>query len=539
MELKFTSATKVGAWVIGITIVAVIILTWLGIIAPFGKKQNEYRLHFHFPSIKGLNKGAKFKINGNEVGFVEHTDISPISGVDVAVKIYDKKYKIHENANVIITKESLLGSSYIEVSEPIGGFFEKYAETTGQFYVQIISGKIQTGDYLHFIDAGKQRIAGQVMGITQTDQGFDRLLVNQIDKSIEFDNTYAFVPQESKVLNTETRRYETTSYIDVFPALKEDSYFQGSREAGPEDLIAHVDQVVLQTGDQIDTLNQEMLSIFKNIQTLIDDVEGLIDKQALEDLFNTLKVQIENIGSNIENVTYEVNQLVGENRPRIDSIVQNIEATSNSIRETAEDPIVKDTVKDLSEKLNSISTRIDSILGDIEEITGDPELKADLKESIAQTRKTIDTASETIDKITEKLETASTIDISGEVKSRYQIDPDRYLSDINFKVRVGDQKQYALFGLDEIGEEDKFNAQIGYNIDDSLETRMGIRRSKVGFGLDYHADRFFIKSDLYDPNDIVFDVWTGIGIDDDVYLLLGGENLFEEDIFNLGVLIEF
>ncbi|MFH1514128.1 MAG: MlaD family protein [bacterium] len=539
MGLKTSYAVKVGFVVILCAICLFFILKFLNFINIGGASRDDYRLYFHFPSIKGLAKGAKFKINGHEVGYVEKTDISPMSGIEVSVRILNGKDLIHENAKVIITKESILGSSYIDVTEPFGGFYETEANDPDHYYIQIASGKIRQDDWIHYFHAGEEKIIGQVEKITIADSGFDRILVKKMDKTISVDKTYAFVPEEKKIWDEKLKKHHILTYVDVFPPLAENSYFQGSREATPEDLIAHVDTMVLDTGMQLKELNQEMVKVLQSIQGLLDDVGGLIDKDKIEELFDSLKVQIENIGTNIENITRDLSDMVGENKTRISASMQNIEDTTASIKKLAEDPELHDTFKNISSRIDSISIQIENILKDIEEISGDPQVKQDIKDSIHSMQSTLDTADQTVKNLQQKIDEVSDIEFKGQFKSRYRPDPDTYFSELDLFIHLPDQKVFYTIGLDDIGENNLLNLQLGFDIDDKIDTRFGVKRSRVGFGMDYHLNNFFIKTDLYDPNNIIFDAYAGFGLTDDVYILVGGEDLFEKDIFNLGILYEF
>ncbi|MCD6217098.1 MCE family protein [bacterium] len=540
MDLKVSDAAKVGFWVIMAVFFILLMLSYFGVVKFIGKRQDEYRLHFHFASIRGLNKGAKFKINGKEVGLVEMTDISPLSGVSVTVRIFGKGNVVHENAEVIITKESLLGSSYIEVSEPAGGYFDCDAdEEPDCYYVKVLKSKVRKNDWLHYFHDGEEKLIGQIVDVEISESGFDRAKVKKIDKSINVDKTYAFVPGERKFWDSGTKKYTQVTYIDVFPPLEEESYFQGSREAGPEDLIAHVDEVVRESGLQLKELNQEILNVLKRFQDLLDDIEGLIDKDAIDELFASVKEQIESIGANVESITVGLADIVDDNKPRITSTMENIESASKSMRDLMEDPELQDSVKNISERIESIADQIEGILADIEEITDDPELKGELKESVHSVRDTLETTKKTVQDLKNRIEKVSDLEFSGEFKSRFRPEKDTYFSGVDFYLYNPEKQIYFTVGLDEIGEDNLLNMQLGFNLDEVFDLRFGVKRSKVGLGLDYHLDNFFIKSDLYDPNDVVFDMYGGIGISDNVFIVVGGESIFNDDIFNLGILYEF
>ena len=515
-------------------------LSYFGVVNFIGKKQDEYSLHFHFASIRGLNKGAKFKINGQEVGLVEMTDISPLSGVSVTVRIFGKENIVHENAEVIITKESLLGSSYIEVSEPTGGYFDGEADgETDYYYVKVLKSKVKENDWLHYFHDGEEKLIGQIVGVENAESGFDRVKVKKIDRSINVDYTHAFIPSEKKFWDSESQKHDQVTYIDVFPPLVEGSYFQGSREAGPEDLIAHIDDVVRESGLQLKLLNQEMLNVLQKFQDLLNDIEELIDKDAIDELFASVKEQIESIGSNIESITEGLSDIVDESKPRLTSTIENVEAASKSMRDLVEDPELHDAAKNISKRIERITEQLESILADIEELTNDPELKGELKESIHTVHDTLKSTEETVQDLKNRIEKVSNLEFSGEFKSRFRPEKDTYFSGVDFYIYNPEKQVYFTVGLDEIGEDNLLNMQLGFNLDEVFDMRFGVKRSKVGLGLDYHLDNFFIKSDLYNPNDVVFDMYGGFGISDNVFIVVGGENIFDEDIFNLGILYEF
>ncbi len=540
MDLKVSYAAKVGFWVIMAVFFVLLMLSYFGVVNFIGKRQDEYRLHFHFASIRGLNKGAKFKINGQEVGLVEMTDISPLSGVSVTVRIFGKENVVHENAEVIITKESLLGSSYIEVSEPAGGYFDCDAEEeVDYYYVKVLKSKVRKNDWLHYFHNGDEKLIGQIVDVEKSETGFDRVKVKKIEKSINVDKTYAFLPGERKFWDSETSKYAFVTFIDVFPPLEEGSYFQGSREAGPEDLIAHVDEVVRESGLQLKELNQEMLNVLQKFQDLLDDIEQVLDKEAIDELFASVKEQIESIGANVESMTVGLADIVDENKPRLSSTMENIEAASKSMRDLMEDPELHDAAKNISERIEKISEQIERILVDIEEITDDPELKGELKDSIHSVHDTLKTTEETVQNLKKRIEKVSNLEFSGEFKSRFKPQKDSYFSGVDFYIYNPEKQVYFTVGLDEIGEDNLLNMQLGFNLDEVFDLRFGVKRSKVGLGLDYHLDNFFIKSDLYDPNDVLFDMYGGLGISENVFIVVGGENIFRDDIFNLGILYEF
>ena len=535
-----TYAAKVGFWVILTAGLVVSLLVYFGVITISGMRRNEYYLHFHFPSIRGLNKGAKFKINGNEVGFVERTDISRMSGVDVMVRIFESRYVVHENANVVISKESLLGSSYVEVHEPIGGYFDGAIQgKDGYFYLQVPQGQAEKGDFLQIIRNNQPVPVGVIEEVTAGDPGHEKCTVKLLDKSYKFDEKYAFVPSSIEIKNPVTNLIEKKTVIDVFAPLAPDSYFEGSRESGPEELIAHIDEVILDAGVKVDQLTVETSKVIIQVQTLLDELGGMMDKKQFQDLVKTLKIQIEKIGSNMDSITAQMEGIVSDNQPRLDATMANVEATSKAIKDIAEDPELGSSLKDLTKRLTGIADHIDKILMDIEDITSDPTIKGDIKDSIHSVHSTLKETEKTVTDMKTQIDKLSNVEFSGEIKSRFRPDPDTYFTGINLYLQSPKSGNFITLGIDEIGEDDLIDAQIGYSLDKDLDARFGIKRSKVGAGMDYHLERFFLRVDVYNPNEIVLDAYTGFGIGKDLYLVVGDQNIFDEDIFNIGVMFKF
>ena len=535
-----TYAAKVGFWVLLAAFATLFLLSYFGVITILGKHKKEYYVHFHFPSIQGLNKGAKFKINGNEVGIVEETDISPASGVDVMIRIYDTKYVVHENAQVVITKESLLGSSYVEAHEPIGGYYSGAVPgRDGYFHLQVPKGKAETGVLLYLSKADFSKAIGIIEDITEGEPGYEKATVRITDNSIKLNARYAFVPSTSEMRNPVTGGVEKRRIINVFPPLEPDAYFEGTREAGPEDLIVHLDEVVIQANEKIDKLTQETGKVINQVQTLLEQLTGIIDKESVQDIVKNLKEQILKIGENMDEITVEIKNIIGENEPRITATLDNIESASKSLKDIASDPELETSLKDLTKKLGDTVDRINAILSDIEGITSDPTVKEDVKEGIHSAKGTLKDIESTVEDMKQKLDSLSQLEVSGRLKSRYRPEPDTYFSEIDLYLHMPQSGNFFTVGLDEIGEDNLLNAQLGYMMGKDWDTRVGIKRSRVGFGVDYHLDRFFMNFDLYDPNKIVFDAYAGMELNQDVFIVVGGENIFEDDIFNLGVMFKF
>ena len=72
----------------------------------------------------------------------------------------------------------------------------------------------------------------------------------------------------------------------------------------------------------------------------------------------------------------------------------------------------------------------------------------------------------------------------------------------NANLRVENGARFLDLGVDDIGNDSLFNAQVGRRRG-SLGARGGVVAGKVGLGLDaYAGDKFTFSADAYDPDDV-------------------------------------
>ena len=98
--------------------------------------------------------------------------------------------------------------------------------------------------------------------------------------------------------------------------------------------------------------------------------------------------------------------------------------------------------------------------------------------------------------------------------------------------------RFFRLGLDDIGEENEVNVQIG-DRQDRYTLRYGLVRSRLGFGVDLSLPRRTTLSlDVFDPNNVRADLLVDIPVvpgRDDWNILLGARDLGEDELFVGGV----
>ena len=90
--------------------------------------------------------------------------------------------------------------------------------------------------------------------------------------------------------------------------------------------------------------------------------------------------------------------------------------------------------------------------------------------------------------------------VSGDAEILYNTRDEKFSP--NFNVRFGTERFFRL-GYEAVGSGSLFNAQVGRRRG-PWDFYAGLIRGNIGAGATYHADRFRIGADMYNPNDMTF-----------------------------------
>ncbi len=170
----------------------------------------------------------------------------------------------------------------------------------------------------------------------------------------------------------------------------------------------------------------------------------------------------------------------------IEHMVANIDSFAGDPQMAENLRITLQNVADTSQKVEHIVTNMDGVLGD-------PKTAEDAKAIISNAR----SLTERADKM---LGTVSEIEVKPAVDVLYSGGAHDW--DTNFNVDVGAPKNaYVRLGVDDIGDDNLFNAQIGKRFG-NFGARAGVVAGKPGIGLDaYAGDRWQFSAEAYDMND--------------------------------------
>ncbi len=534
--MKVSSAAKVGFT--AIILIAVLVVVYKGedwdLDLPFLPKSNigVYTIFAKFDSVKGLKPGAEVQLNGFEVGEVGEMNTIPFGRVRVELMISDDEI-IHEHAEALITRDSIFGGYLVFISEPRSGYATGI-DDDGRLVVLIESGQVNPGGLVIMDDTP----IGIIESVTPDEDDWIDEVIIELGSDVIVPADVAYLPVRP-VMGLITG-------LAVSERIGEGAEVPGDREAGPEDLVANADEALGQMSDQTTAIMQQLGG-------LLDNIEELLAPEDIRNLVEGITSEITTIADNIIELTDRVNYIVATSEPYIIRTAENIEGLTEEAHELMvgfgeyNDPQIRKDIGDLLTNLAVASDRLVEILEDVEVYTSDEELRADITGSIHEARIAIEQAQGTLEAAEDTMEDLSDlgvdllggIETSAEFRLRNAPEPDRWSGDLNVRIGVERSDVFVTAGIEDIGESDMANVQIGWWVNEGIAARAGVHRDKLGLGIDWESDAYSIMNDIYDLNDLRWDIYAGYAILPELNLVVGVEDLLDDDELNIGFAFQF
>ena len=281
-------------------------------------------------------------------------------------------------------------------------------------------------------------------------------------------------------------------------------------------LPGKTDSVPLSDGDYLighdeqgmDTMFMGLSTAIGQVQTLLTTINNIIDNPKMKGSLLDMMVSMQEASGNINRLTSSLEQMVYQNQGDVRQIVANLSSLTSGMNRTMNtvehmmnnvDSVVGDpqTAEDLRSTLQNIasaSARVERMAASIEGVVGDPKTAEDIKETIHNARELSDRANKMLGKV-ESVKVQPSVDVlySGK-ESEWRAD---------FNVDVGAEKgAFLSLGVDDIGQENLFNAQAGTR-NENFGMRAGVIASRPGVGVDaYAGKKWKFSADAYDLNDV-------------------------------------
>jgi phospholipid/cholesterol/gamma-HCH transport system substrate-binding protein len=210
---------------------------------------------------------------------------------------------------------------------------------------------------------------------------------------------------------------------------------------------------------------------------------------------------------------------------------KNAERLSAALASIAEDPEIQAQLRQAVSAVHDAAQSAKQVGEDLEVLSGELREAAPAVSAVAGEAEEI---AGTAESLRERLQPP---DIKARFDVVYSGEANRWFSTGNLDFSNRPNRFFRL-GLDDIGEENEFNAQVG-DRQGRTTIRYGLVRSRLGVGVDFDLPRRTTLSlDLFDPNNVRADVLADIPVvpgRSDWSILLGARDIGEEDLFVGGI----
>lgn len=368
--------------------------------------------------------------------------------------------------------------------------------------------------------------------------------VDRIIPSPEFIKVYFWVNSNVKITKGSKLKVVFDGlvgekYISIIPNTKEKTLIKsgtilyGYSSSGLADFV------------EIGTQNLEQSKL------ILEAIRSVI---ANEEVKTSMRNTVIGVGTLVQGL----NQLVSELKQvssgeEVQHIIANLESVSQSFR-TVTDSIIKDgnfsnSVSQISQNLVIMTTNLKDISSKLDQTIGDPKMLSQVQssvaniESITQELKGILKDSEIKASLKSSLDnTSAVLKSSGNLMKTVSSIQSSYQANLDYNIT---QKRIS-YGLDgelsldhkflKVGISDRyswpniFNAQIGTFLTPSFSSRIGFFYTYPGAGIDWLVtDRLFVMSDVYDFNQVKWNIYGKYILSKGIGVYAGVNHLFNND----------
>ncbi|HBC74462.1 MAG TPA: hypothetical protein DC017_06330 [Candidatus Wallbacteria bacterium] len=437
----------------------------------------RYNLTVKFTHVDGLLEGAKVTFAGVKVGKVDRIDIK--SGlVFVRISVMEK-IKLPKCTRFMIDTAGLMGEKYLGMD------------------MVPCDEKKEEG---YFKD-GEEAMGIEPLRLSQL-FGEGEKIMQKVSKSIESVNK---VLGDDKVIDSS--RHMIINAYEITISAKN---FMASIE------------------DRIDGIQDNIEELMKNFGDVGEVLTGVIEDN---------RSAITELVQNYRDAGFEFNELISANKKNVSDLLSNMNKTTvnlnKMISRIEDEGRTAEKIKEMLENFRKTSKHVEEATSSVRDILTDETIESELRGSL----KSISSVARKADKIFASLK-------GGAMKLLYTLRMDRNTkkshNDVAIKLSTSGDKSFIV-GVRNIGNGNHLDAQICQKNEGSrLTKRMGIIRSKIGFGADYQWKKNVLYSvDLIDTQDTQVETTSVYKLKNNISLQSKVENALKKKERNYNVGIQY
>ena len=308
-------------------------------------------------------------------------------------------------------------------------------------------------------------------------------------------------------------------FVNITPAkdngdyLQNGDYLYGVDEAGMDAMFEGLSHVMDKVEELLVSLNKvagnptlqnSLVDMSTNMKNASEHMDGLME--SLE------RMSKDNEG-NINQMTTQINQMLDSMNRTVNS-VENMAANMDTF---VGDPKTAEELKTTLANISSTSKNIAHMAENMDKVIGDPKTAEDMKSTISNAKNLTERADKMLGKVDGAVKKLSNTTVKPSVEMLYSGSAHDW--NTNFNIDVENDGTSLDIGVEDIGDNNKFNAQVGKKINKVLGARAGVIAGKPGVGIDaYAGDKFKFSAEAYNPNKETFRLKTQYEIAEDTYL---------------------
>jgi len=284
-----------------------------------------------------------------------------------------------------------------------------------------------------------------------------------------------------------------------------------------------------------------------NLSEASESLKSVLADREFQERIKRSLANIERATASLDRTMYAVENSVTGQQDEVRAIVSNVQLASGSLRDLmgelerfAEQGRLQKSVGETLASAQRAAASLERTATSIEQLATAPGFQEDIRQTAAEARAAVGEAREVISRFGRIFGRGARL--KAEIPTRQtslegllRPDEGRFRATLSATIPLeGDN--FLNVGAYDIGAGNKLILQPGQAINPRADFRYGIYASRLGLGLDYAlSSRSFASLNLYDSYEPRLDVQAGYSLSDNFGVLLGMDDLFDDNKFTLGV----
>lgn len=487
-------------------VIAGIVALFLG---DYWVRARSYRITVYFENVQGLTEGAEVRLAGVRIGRVTGVSLErnakfPNRPAAVALAIY-RDIIVYTTDTFVIQQGALLGDKYVEVQRTDAAPKQRVA-AGGEVAGGTVQGIEDLTAEARSLVAEARTTLGQMRNIFASEfnaQALRAILTNVMSATAKADTLASQAMQLATILTAEARR-------------------TGPKMAKIADDLSQASASVSSTAQLVrntlatSPIPRDAAIATENLRTATADVARITDNFAQVLATPETRQKMEAALDNMHTAT--------EGLARVSAAAEKLlpdESASEDLR------LALCRLREAAEHISSIAKTYDEVLTD-------PQFTGDLQATISAARQAAEAGARTLEKAESSLgrvdktlsglgnivRAASPDDIR--VRSSLEVPQkaSRHL-DVDVDLQYGENRNnFWRVGIRDVGGDGRLNLQRSFPTGNN-RFRAGLIGGEPGAGYDITSDRLNVEAELWNPDDLRFDIRAGYGIMPRVDVLLG------------------